>query len=334
MDKTILLKTQLNEAAKLAKKTDVRYKRLSVILLDNFIEIQLRCLISNRLQLDGLWGYTEKKYKQKQRNKINLYYGELLKACVKEKIITSNNKKLLSFCHEVRNNLYHKINEEELLIKAAIQILYKIITDKQPKWGNGYNTTLILPAKNDPFYNKKNKDASLYNTNSEEEWGYFLNNYFNTLDRRKKNVQRLLSDHIINKINEIKSNIKFTVEGEFSYYFPYAEKWGFNEYCLFFSFFNLNKAKIEELQEDKYTFKKNYEDLLKKYTVSWKRINSNKLEQFKLLSNKIIKLSISDALEEYLKIKDELNMVSDAFKSASIKLDKEIQFQTDLARGK
>lgn len=336
MDKTILLKTQLNEAAKLAKQAEIRYKRLAVILLDNFVEIQLRCIFKGRLYFDGLlWQYQKKKYKQKQRNKINSYYEELLKACVKEKIINSDHKKLLLFCHGVRNNIYHNIDEEELLVKIAIKILYKIIKEKQPKWGNGYHSTLILPAGSDPFEIKKsNNDAFGNNTNVKEEWDYFFKTYFNILDKREKSIQCLLGDYIKNKILEIKSNIKFITDDGFSQVFSYAKGWGFNEYCLHFSFLNSNKSKIEELKEDPKSFKRKYRILLKDYVKNWKIINSSKLINFQSISKKIITLSVPKALEEFIKIKKELDMVYKAFESASIQLDKEIQFQIDLARGK
>ena len=60
MEKTVLLKTQLNEASKFGKSKDFKNQRLSVILLDNFVEIQLRCLIDERLYDDQLNSHLSK----------------------------------------------------------------------------------------------------------------------------------------------------------------------------------------------------------------------------------------------------------------------------------
>lgn len=48
MERVLLLKTQLVEAAKLADSSDFAKQRLAVILLDNFIEIQLSELMKKK----------------------------------------------------------------------------------------------------------------------------------------------------------------------------------------------------------------------------------------------------------------------------------------------
>lgn len=48
MKKSVLLKIQLAEAAKYAIKEELPYKRLAVIMLDNFMELQLSSVIQNK----------------------------------------------------------------------------------------------------------------------------------------------------------------------------------------------------------------------------------------------------------------------------------------------
>ena len=332
MDKTVLLKTQLHEASKLGKLKEFKYQRLSVILLDNFIEIQLRYLMEGRFYFDG-FGMLGKKYKQKQRRNIVNYYEELLKGCVRESIISSDEKKLLLFCHEVRNNLYHKIQEEELLVGVAIRILHKIISEKQPGWGNAKFVTQLKEKTFDPFNSGKGKDSAYFNGNTEEEWEYFFKKYFNFIDKREKSVQALLSENIKFKIKQTKINIKFISE-EFAVYFPYAKNWTFNGFCFFYSFKNINRDKIEEIKEDEKDGKLRYEELFNQYRKSWKNINKNKLEVIKSCADDMVKYPLVKSLEKYISIRSEMNMIYDAFNSASIELDKEIQFRSDAARGK
>ena len=333
MEKTVLLKTQLNEASKFGKSKDFKNQRLSVILLDNFVEIQLRCLIDERLYDDQLNSHlSEKKYKQKRKIKIIKYYGELLEACVDESIISEDEKKLLLFCHDVRNNLYHKIQEEKLLVKVSLIILHKIINEKQPDWGNGLGVTLCKGKKFDPFVNKKGKESPWFNSNTNEEWEYFFKNYFNFIDKRQKSIQKLLIENIKNKIKKTRKNFKF-VNKEYSIMFPYAKKWKFNEFCLYFSFKNRNNDKIEETKEDNINGEKLYKKLFDDYKRNWRKIDNNRLKIIEKQANELAKLSIIESLEKYKSVAREMNMIYDAFNSASSVLDREIQMEIDRARG-
>jgi len=66
MEKVVLLKTQLVEAARLGRSDDFRMQRLAVILLDNFVEIQLSSLIKEKFRWDSAFTFQEKKYKESQ----------------------------------------------------------------------------------------------------------------------------------------------------------------------------------------------------------------------------------------------------------------------------
>ena len=184
MEKVVLLKTQLVEAARLGRSDDFRMQRLAVILLDNFVEIQLSSLIKEKFRWDSAFTFQEKKYKQRERRKVLNYYDELLKTCVKENIIDEQEFFLLSFCHDVRNNLYHKIDEEKLLVSVALRILQKLITNKQPDWKSARGFTSYSSDSYDPFA-KTNEKGWRMNGNSQEDWKYFLKKYFDFIDKRK-----------------------------------------------------------------------------------------------------------------------------------------------------
>lgn len=44
---------------------------------------------------------------------------------------------MIGFCHDIRNRLYHKGDDDSLLIKVALSTLYEIILNRQPQWGGG-----------------------------------------------------------------------------------------------------------------------------------------------------------------------------------------------------
>lgn len=334
MEKVVLLKTQLVEAARLGKSNEFRFKRLAVILLDNFIEIQLSALIKEKFSWDGAFIFQEKKYKQKERRKILNYYDELLKTGVKEKIIDKDESFLLSFCHDIRNNLYHKIGEEELLVNVALRILQDIITLKQPDWKSARGFTSYSANSNDPYSSGKKRDI-LFDINSSDEWKYFLNKHFDFIDKRKSSTSSLLSKSIIYKIKETRWNYKFAKK-EFHIFFPYAEDWEFNDYLLHYSFKKINHDKIEEIKELKGrdNQQSEYNRLFDEYKEKWRYKKYDRLKEIENKAKEMSKVSTFQSLEKYISLRNETNMIYEAINRAAIDLDEAIQHAIDVARGK
>jgi len=334
MDKVILLKTQLYEAAKFAKLDDFRYKRLAVILLDNFVEIQLNSIIKQKFRWDGALIFQEKIYKHKHRQKILNYYDELLKACVNENIIDEKERFNLSFCHDVRNNLYHRIDEEELLVSVSIQILHDIIRSKQPDWNSAGDFTTYRQGIVDPFA-RKSKKIFFLDLNSDQEWKYFLDKFFNIIDKRKPTASKYLGDNIISKIKFTRKNIAF-IKKEFHIYFPYAEDWDFNDFLLHYSFLNLKHEQIEELNEleSNQDRQDKYEAIYTEYEANWRYKQIVRLKEIEEKAIAITKLSTYDCLERYVSLRKEVNMIFEAFYRAAQELNSAIQFASDIARGK
>jgi hypothetical protein len=334
MEKIVLLKTQLVEAAQLGKSDEFRFKRLSVILLDNFIEIQLSGLIKEKFSWDGIFYLNKKKYKQKQRRRILDHYNELLKACTDEEIITKNESFLLSFCHDVRNNLYHSIREEELLVDVALRVLHEIISKKQPDWKHAKGLVGYSSEWYDPYSRIRNSGI-FFDHNSKEEWEYFLNKYFNFIDGRKSSAPSLLSKSIIYKIRETRRAYRF-VKKEYHIFFPYAEGWEFNDFLLHYSFKNINYDKIEEIKEIKGRSiqQKKYEQAFEQYEKTWRYKRYDRLKKIENKAIEMLKLDTFHSLEKYISQRMELNMIHMAMRSAAIDLDGAIQHAIDVARGK
>lgn len=334
MEKVVLLKTQLVEAARLGRSDDFRMQRLAVILLDNFVEIQISSLIKEKFRWDSAFTFQEKKYKQRERRKVLNYYDELLKTCVKENIIEEQELFLLSFCHDVRNNLYHKIDEEKLLVSVALRILQELITKKQPDWKSARGFTSYSSDSYDPFAKTKEKGWRM-NGNSKEDWEYFLKKYFDFIDKRKSTSSSLLSKNLIEKIKDSRSNYKFAIT-EFDIFFPYAKNWEFNDYLLYYSFKNLNHEAIEEIKEldDKDEKKSAYQKLYKDYKEKWRYKKYDRLKKIEEKAKEMAKLDTYKSLEKYISLRTEVNMIHEALMSAASDLDGAIQHAIDVARGK
>lgn len=334
MEKVTLLKTQLAEAAKFGKSQEFRFQRLAVILLDNFIEIQLSTLIKEKFTWDGAWYFQEKKYKQKHRRKILSYHDELLKTSRDENLIDEKERVLLSFCHEVRNNLYHRIREEELLVNVALRILQTIIYKKQPVWKNASTFTTYTSNTHDPFINLKDKRLRL-DGNSKFDWENFLKTHFNFIDKRKANASKLLSNNMIYKIRRIREYYRFLQE-EFSIFFPGSADWDFNDFLLHYSFRILNNDILEEIKEitQKDQRDAEYKEAYKRYLKQWNYKSYSRLKEIAKKANELSMLEIYESLEIYNSLRLELNMIYDSIKMAASELDQSIQLAIDQARGK
>lgn len=335
MDKTITLKTQLVVASKLAKISGFGYQRLAVIILDNFIELQLSDLIKQKFKWDGAIIFTNKKYSENKRSRILRHYEELLTASVDEKIINQSDQLLLNFCHERRNNLYHKGKEDELLIRVALIILSKIIINYQPKWKNTRDFTVYSSQDEpDPYINKKIK-KSLPFFSDETTWQLFLDKHFLRIDNRKKSASQLLSEYLIEKIKRTNQAIAFLKKYSLSSN-SQGRKWEYDDLLLYYSFNYIKKLDIQRIKEIKDIEQRNNQlnTLFKDYQKQWRPINHKRIKTLKKMAQKISELPIEQSLNKFISLKNEIILIYEAFSEAAGDLESEMQRQIDIMRGK
>jgi hypothetical protein len=335
LDKLVLLKTQLVEAAKFAKSKRFSHKRLSVILLDNFIEIQLSDLIRQKFRWDGAFYFVQKKYSQEKRNKILNHYDELLKACVKENEISASEQRLLIFCHNIRNNLYHKGKEEVLLTQIVINILQEIIIKHQPIWKNTRGLTVLSHSEKDPYPTKRTGKTLTFFENEESSWINFLNKYFICIDRRRRNSSQLLSDYLIEKLRSINNALSF-IKTDYANMFPESKSWNYNDYLLHYSFLNLKHIEIEKIKENsnRKQIKNQLDQLFLTYQKKWSTKKPERLKILKNSSRQLSKLPIEKSIIKFTNLNDEIIMIYEAFSYAAGELDGAIQDAYDRYRGK
>lgn len=332
MEKAILLKTQLAEAAGFAKSKRFGHKRLAVILLDNFIEIQLSSLMRQKFE----WNIYLKGniYSHDKKAKILNHFDELLKASLEEEIITPNEKMLLAFCHKIRNNLYHKGDEEKLLTQVAIIILYDIIKKYQPNWRTSRMFTTFHFDAVDP-YKIETENTFISGGNSEGDWKKFLEKYFVIIDKRNKTASRLISDFLITKIRDAKDAYKF-IQTEFDIFFPYAKDWTFNDFILQYSFAKIKESQLEKIKEisDPNERKKEIIKLQEEYLKGWRVKKPERLSTLEKSFKELSKLPIEKSIEKFTTYRDETYLFHDTLSNAASDLDGAIQNAIDIARGK
>ncbi|MDO7742607.1 MAG: hypothetical protein MUP99_02505, partial [Pedobacter sp.] len=240
MERVVLLKTQLVEAAKLAVCNDFSKQRLAVILLDNFIEIQLSELMKKRFAYDDWFTSRPPKYKYALRKKILYNYDDMLKACIAENIITREERDILNFCHDVRNNLYHQAKEEPLLTTIALKFLNDAILKYQPDWRSGRDF-MIMKIK-DPYITE-GRTQSGTGSNSKECWAEFLSKYFICLLGDSKTVPELISEYLLIKVVTAKDYYQFLID-DHSNLSQSTEDWELSEFLMFYSFYNVKEFEL------------------------------------------------------------------------------------------
>lgn len=330
MERVLLLKTQLVEAAKLADSSDFAKQRLAVILLDNFIEIQLSELMKKKFSYDDWFTSKPPKYKSTVRKKILYNYDDMLKACVSENIITKEERDALNFCHDIRNNLYHQAKEESLLTTIALLFLNEIILKYQPDWRSGRDfMTMSLNPKDPYLTNSESRPGTT--SNSKEEWTAFLRKYFNSLPPDSKSVPDLITKHLLIKVGTAKDYYQFLLDeqGNFS-----NEDWELNEYLMFYSFYNVKEFDLKSLKEgnDGVAYNEGHKKLIVAYKNKWTYVKPTRLNTLEDTFKRIAKLPAHKALNKFIAFRTEINMIFDALGKAARALDDEIEAQIERLR--
>lgn len=332
MERVILLKTQLVEASKFGDMPDFAHQRLAVILLDNFMEIQLSEHMKMKFSWEDMMYTGSKSYSLSARKKILYNYSDLLNACVKEDIILRQELDQLSFCHDVRNNLYHKGQEEIILTSVALNLLRAIIIKYQPSWCSARNFTSSNGGAKYPYYSKE-AGRFVHDYNSKEEWEKFLRTHFDFDPKPIETPSKLLAGHLLGKIEKSKEYYQFLLE-EYSIFSPESNDWKLNEFLLYYSFFVKNKFEIQLLKEEKSGEDYNlaFRECIKKYRASWKSVKEDRLDWLLNKVNLISHQNSALALARFKAYRNEVYLVYDALAKAVGDLEQQIDMAIDRSR--
>lgn len=334
MERIRIVKTQLEEAARFAKSSTPGHDRMAVILMDNFVELQLGRQMHFRFRFDFLSGSPIRKFPINRRKEIMMQYDKILKVCVEEKIISAGERTVLQFSHDIRNRIYHQGEEDSLLIKVALHALHSIIVRHQPDWKGGTDIIYVGGNFEHPFTVKRIKKlgAKKYEHGSREDWEDFLAHHFDVLDKRKKSPSRILSEFALRKLRYTKRIMELVLsEAAQKTFFKHLKGWGFNDFLLHYSFKNTYAEELQRLVEmnDTPNSDRIKENMFNEYQQKYRSISAKRISSLEKSAKELAKFQIELALEKYIGMRTELLIIHDAFAHARYDLDQEIGKQNE-----
>lgn len=332
MENIYKVKTQLEEAARFANSSVLGHDRLAVILMDNLVEIQLGRQMHFRFRTEFLNDYKTLKYPLDKRQEILGKHDKLLKACFEEGIVTAHERAMISFCHDIRNRVYHKGDDHSLLIRIALSTLYEIILHRQPEWGGG--TDMIgVPISMDgtpidmehPFSKERKKElgSKAYETGSKEDWLDFVQYNFKGLGE-DQSPSKLLSEFIIGGVEHLKSAFKFANGRS-------EKKLSFDELLLNYSFKIKHKDELQRLREmqDKKMAKIEQDRLFKTYKQNYRPLSEKRTDAIRKIGEEVSSLPSGEALEKYMSIRTDFFLMIDSFVLAAQEAHKAMMDRVD-----
>jgi len=98
--------------------------RLSIVILDNLVEITL----FNLIQGNAMFDYMEKDENAKSRINLYTHFDKKIKYAVKKKYIDQSTSDLLLIFHKIRNKIYHS-NQEINIGSCLAKFYFKIVNE-------------------------------------------------------------------------------------------------------------------------------------------------------------------------------------------------------------
>lgn len=290
--------------------------------MDNFIELQLSSLISEIFSSPSSY-IKSNKYTDAQKKVIPRNYDKLLAASVKENLITAKDKNVLTFCHDVRNNLYHKGGDEKLLVEVAMRSLHEIICRHQPKWKSGRSMVVYSFSKKD--LKKSNFDFSL-NCNTTDDRLAFLRTSF-VLNSRTKSVSFTLSKFLLEKLNYVRYAFSY-LSKNYPQLHPYTKDWSFQDYLSTFSPFVENSGSTNT-----YKNKGGQEGPNGNFNTLNLEYNEMRLDSLEKIFLAMRALPTEDAVERFWSLKNEIRGMYVAFSYGMRELEDEIHNEIRRIKG-
>tara|TARA_R110002051_G_scaffold269644_1_gene329861 strand:- start:1724 stop:2518 length:795 start_codon:yes stop_codon:yes gene_type:complete len=140
----------MQEELELSLKIQNESPRLSLVILDNLVELKLFEIIQSNAMFDYL---DNSKVTAKKRINLYSYFDEKLKYALNKDIITKEFSELLKLLHSLRNQLYHtgrKLNVTNRLSQFYYDLLSVFILDKsESKFDYKNENKISLDLKTD-----------------------------------------------------------------------------------------------------------------------------------------------------------------------------------------
>lgn len=225
--------------------------RLSIVILDNLVEI----ILFNLIQDNAMFDYLEKDDNAKSRINLYTYFDKKIRYAVKKEHIDSHAYDLLLIFHKIRNKIYHS-NQEISIGKALAKYYYKIVEEIFTKELNtcyklSQTNNIAIHLKND----LENRFLKLREDIAESCEG---TRDFNSLESDEEEINDCL-DHVFSNYGEHvieKSNLDKTIKEDYINSFI-DHQVGFN------SFFKINDLYDWEKKVEKFKWNNDLKSLTK-----------------------------------------------------------------------
>lgn len=132
----------------------------------------------------------------------------------------------------------------------------------------------------------------------------------------------MLSEYLVIKLKQAKQWLRY-IEGEHESHFPGTQHWKFNDYLLYYSFFNSKKDQIEEIRNSSNTLEAQtaYAKLVAAYKKTWVFRKPERLAILIRESHAIALLSPAKTIEKYLTLREEVLLIHTALSNAASAVD-------------
>lgn len=219
----------------IAKELINKDSRLSLVVLDNIVELNLFELI----QANAMFDYLERDNSNNAKYRIGLYsnFADKIKYAIKKNIIDKYSGDLFNQFHKIRNNIYHKAENNDLSLQLANH--YYLIIESY---------LAIRKSESIFLYNESNKICEILKTNlqnrfiafraniaeacassrdfdslelTDEEINFCMDHVFANYGERtieKSNLKKELKELYINNFMEhqVSENLFFKIENLYS----------------------------------------------------------------------------------------------------------------------
>jgi len=284
MERKNLYFAQLGEAISLANSEIFEYKRISLILFDNIVENLLRSNTSSELHHMVVMGELDKcDYK----NIVNEFdrFGNIVTQAKRLEIISQGEASIISFCHKSRNNLYHKLFENENVTEYCI-LFYSGFLEKN---------FLKFIEIGITSYSDKSKKASDTIKKKEkikdfEELIKKLNAY---ISLSSTTPQKILSEILLDFILTIEDFYECDAKEEWSELNKIVKKQYFYDY-------EIKKQKNKGV---------NYRSIIPKFRQKWFDVNEEELNKLKQQIKTLEKDEIEVSFEKFRNINQKLEPI-------------------------
>jgi hypothetical protein len=309
---------------------DINYKRFTLMLVDNVVELTLHQHASKIAAQNKMWGQVRRKSKHPPKlieAALGQNFDDKVKLAAHTELITNTVKDTILILHSFRNQVYHRGMTHEAILPGISLFYFQNACD-------------LLQRFRPDYYSWGSKDSIPYRARK-----YLGSKPLMNLDKifpeacgRLREVSegfsidlpQSLASHIEVTIDEIDHNIQFLADDSphkmtRDAVIIHSQMWPFAFSKQGKAFAKANSCKAKTMAEYVKWMKENYNWNPRKDPISgWKR----------RLATMRKEADPHKALSLYKNFMDQTERLRSQITEAAIQLDHYIQFQIDLARGK